>query len=111
MKLLIDQNISKRIIASITDIFPDSVHVVDVSLSDASDLEVRNYAYLNQYILVTTNNEFFDLNMLLENPPKIIHIKGNHVTSNKLEWALRVNQEGIESFYSDSPTTCLSIKA
>tara|TARA_R110002050_G_scaffold300722_2_gene471883 strand:- start:23312 stop:23647 length:336 start_codon:yes stop_codon:yes gene_type:complete len=109
MKLLIDQNISNRIIESISDIFPGSAHVKEANLSDASDEEIRAYAYSNKFALVTTISDFFDLNMVLENAPKIIYIKGNHVTTNKLEWAVRVNQEGIENFISENPATCLTI--
>ena len=37
MKLLFDENISPRLVAGLSDVFPGSVHVRDVGLARATD--------------------------------------------------------------------------
>jgi len=40
MKLLFDQNLSPRLLRLLADLYPDSTHVRDVGLRDASDAEI-----------------------------------------------------------------------
>lgn len=40
MKLLFDQNISPRLVDSLADIFPGSIHVINVKLDKAFDSEL-----------------------------------------------------------------------
>jgi predicted nuclease of predicted toxin-antitoxin system len=37
VRLLFDQNLSRRLVGMLRDAFPDSVHVVDVELDTATD--------------------------------------------------------------------------
>ncbi|UTW66119.1 DUF5615 family PIN-like protein [bacterium SCSIO 12643] len=110
MKLLIDQNISKRIIDSISDIFPGSLHITGTQLSNYSDLEVWNYALKNDFILISTDPEVFDRCVLSEDSPKTVFVFSEIMTTNKMEWALRINQEDIERFYNEDPASCLRIQ-
>jgi len=109
MKLLIDQNISKRIIESISDAFSESIHVTAIQTDTNTDMDIWNFAIKNQLTLVTTDSDFFDLNVISDKSPKIIYVQGEVISTNKMEWALRVNQETIEQFLSENPATCLTI--
>ena len=44
MKLLFDQNISFRITKKINPVFPNSKHVRELALEDASDIEIWRFA-------------------------------------------------------------------
>ena len=44
MKLLLDQNLSDRIISRISDLFPDSTHIKAVGLTEADDRVVWEWA-------------------------------------------------------------------
>jgi predicted nuclease of predicted toxin-antitoxin system len=44
MKLLFDQNLSPRLPYLLVDLYPDSVHVRTVGLTEADDAEVWEYA-------------------------------------------------------------------
>lgn len=111
MKLLIDQNISHRIIDSISDIYPDSIHLTELSLQKYSDLEVWEYALANKFIILTSDPETCNQNVISKNAPLIICIQSEVVTTNKVEWTLRVNQETIEQFVKgDGVSNCLVIK-
>ena len=111
MKLLIDQNISHRIIDSISDIYPDSIHLTEVHLATSSDLEIWEYALNHDLILLTTDPEACNRNVLSSIAPKIICIQSEVVTTNKVEWTLRVNQELIQQFVDgEDLSNCLLIK-
>jgi Domain of unknown function (DUF5615) len=44
VRLLLDQNLSPRLVRALADLFPGSTHVRDVGLSRATDDAVWNYA-------------------------------------------------------------------
>jgi len=44
VKLLLDENLSRRLIGQVADLFPGTVHVSSVDLLQASDVEVWEYA-------------------------------------------------------------------
>lgn len=111
MKLLFDQNISQRIIDSISDIFPNAVHITELGLSNSSDFEVWDYSLKNDFVLVTCDTECVNRNVLSENSPRIICVQADVVTTNKVEWSLRVNQETIVEFINEQgPTNCLILQ-
>ena len=44
MKLLLDQNLAPRLARDLFDIFPDSAHVRDLRMAEASDREIWEHA-------------------------------------------------------------------
>lgn len=111
MKLLIDQNISHNIIDSISDIYPNSIHITELKLVNNSDFEIWEYALTNNYVLLTTDSEACNRNVISNKSPKIICIQSEVVTTTKVEWILRVNQDTIEEFITNnSVSSCLLIK-
>lgn len=55
MKLLFDQNISFRILRRLNDFYNGSSHVTGLGLMNESDIEIWEYAKINQY---TCNSGF-----------------------------------------------------
>lgn len=53
MKLLFDHNLAPSLVRRLTDLFPESEHVFNVGLSESTDIEIREYAYESQLIIVT----------------------------------------------------------
>jgi predicted nuclease of predicted toxin-antitoxin system len=111
MALLIDQNISKKRVESIQDLYPGSVHLSNSGLVNPTDLDVWKYALDKGLVLISTDSGFLNYSILADKSPKTIYIKGEIMTSNKLEWILRVNFETIEHFVNEDPSTCLTIQA
>jgi len=44
MKLLFDQNLSPRLPRVLVDIYPESVHVREINMRDATDTQIWEYA-------------------------------------------------------------------
>lgn len=84
MKLLVDDNISYKIIKGISSIFPESKHISDVRLSAASDLEIWSYARINDFTILTFDSDFIDLATLRGTPPKIILLKTGNLPTSQL---------------------------
>jgi len=57
-KLLFDENISQRVIARISSIYNDAVHVKDFGLEQTDDNKIWNFAKTNDYIIVSKDSDF-----------------------------------------------------
>ena len=58
MKLLFDQNISFRIIKQLERVFPGSKQVKELGLENTSDIEIWEYAKINNFVIVTFDADF-----------------------------------------------------
>jgi predicted nuclease of predicted toxin-antitoxin system len=95
VKLLFDQNMSPRLVRRLADIYPDSEHVYMIGLDAAPDLTIWEYARDNEYIIVTRDADFSDLNVMLGFPPKVIWVRRGNCTTGEMEAILRSNHEAI----------------
>jgi len=114
MKLLLDQDISFRIINKIQDIFPDSKQVIDIGLEDSKDFLLWTFAKENNYCIVTFDGDFYDLGLLKGHPPKVIWLRLGNTSTQNIEKALRKNFNLIRAFLTDpnySDIGCLEINS
>lgn len=70
MKLLLEENLSRRLLKSLHRLYPGSAHVDDVSLHGASDLDVWRFAALHGLTIVSKDDDFRQLSFLHGAPPK-----------------------------------------
>lgn len=87
MKLLLDANLSWRLIKQLKTDFAEVFHVNQIGLAmPASDVEIWKWAKVNRAIIVTNDEDFFNLLMQKGFPPKIVllHV-GNQSTKNIVE--------------------------
>ena len=80
MKLLLDANISCKLIKALTPAFDECAHVDLIGLKvPADDKDIWNYALNNGYVIITKDNDFLDLLELKGFPPKVVLLKtGNN---------------------------------
>lgn len=101
MKLLLDQNLSPRLVQRLADLYPESVHVESVGLDRALDREVWQYARTNQFIIVSKDADFNELSLMWGSPPKIIWIRRGNCNTQTIESLLRDNVEVVKAFDID----------
>ena len=106
MRLLFDQNLPPRLVDSLSEFFPDSIHVMNLRLDQASDREIREYASQNDYTIVTKDADFGDLNLLFGFPPKVVWIRRGNCSAREVENLLRENHDSISAL-DDEPETGL----
>jgi predicted nuclease of predicted toxin-antitoxin system len=75
VKLLLDENLSRKLVTRLADLFPESIHVSHVDLLEASDGAVWDYAKANGFVIVTADADFFELAITLGPPPKVIWLR------------------------------------
>ena len=58
MKLLLDENLSRRIVVSLQAGFPGTSHVSLLGLDRATDYAIWRYAKDGDYVVVTKDDDF-----------------------------------------------------
>jgi predicted nuclease of predicted toxin-antitoxin system len=110
MKVLIDQNISHRILTFIQNDLYNFEHVRNVGLKDANDYEIFMYARNNNFDSILTLDEDFQFLLLTQNqPPKIIWIKVGNCPTKILAELINNNSSIISFFLTDENSDCLEI--
>lgn len=110
MKLLIDQNVSRKLVSRLISNFPDSAHVFDLGLENSSDQLIWEYAKSNNFIILTFDADFYNFSVVWGFPPKIIWIKSFNQTTLFVEQLLLEYQSAITDFVNDTNLACLELK-
>ncbi len=101
MKLLFDQNISYRILKQLPEEFLGSVHVTSEKLTDATDLEIWEYAKKHDFIIVTFDADFADISTVKGHPPKVIWLRLRDTRTDNVLRVLSENIESLQIFVAD----------
>jgi len=110
MKLLLfDQNLSPRLIERLADVYPESVHVSTIDMGNALDIEIWQYAYDNNYMIVTKDADFSDLGLIKGFPPKIIWIRRGNCSRHDIEIILREYYSEINALSENTETGILTL--
>ncbi len=107
--LLFDNNISHRVLPKISNLFPDSTHVMLENLDEATDMEVWRFAKMRNLTIVTKDSDFNDMAILKGAPPKVIWIKIGNCRVNEMVEFLNKRYEEIEAFLEDEEAVILEI--
>ena len=109
MKLLLDQNLSFRLLEGLEAAYPGSTQVRFVGLEQTDDLTIWRFAKENGFTIVTNDSDFHEISLVYGEPPKVIWLK----CGNKPKWyvlgLLINNQDKIEAFHKEQESSCLEI--
>ena len=75
MKLLLDENLSRRLVPFLQHDYPGSNQVVLLGMASASGKEVWQKARDEGYVIVTRAAAFQELSLVWGQPPKVIWLK------------------------------------
>ena len=106
MKLLLDENLSPRLIELLSDIYPGSEHVHRLGLGSSVDEYVWVYAKEHGFAIVSKDSDFADRSVLQGAPPKVIWIRSGNCTTAVVEMLLRNSAQAVMRFV-DGEETCL----
>lgn len=107
MKLLLDENLSPRLVDLLSDLYPGSDHVQNLNLGAANDSEVWDYAKLHGFAIVSKDSDFAERSVLESDPPKIIWVRLGNCSTAAAEKLLRSAHEMIRGFLEEDEETCL----
>ena len=109
MKLLLDQNISHRLVKSLVQFYPDTTQVSLLGMDRSDDVVIWEMAREEGYAIVTLDADFYEYSLLRGGPPLVIWLKcGNQPKSVILRRLLDRRHE-IESAALDSNIWCIEI--
>ncbi|MEG4346530.1 DUF5615 family PIN-like protein [Microcoleus sp. A003_D6] len=109
MKLLFDQNLSRKLVTRLADIFPNASHVQLHGLAEKTDTEVWDFAKLNDFCIVTQDADFTERSRLYSSPPKVVWLRCGNAPTNQVETLIRSGQEAIQELLSNSSIHCLEL--
>jgi len=75
MKLLLDENLSRRIVPFLQHAFPGSTQVALLGLQSATDQDIWNRAKSDGYVVVTRDADFQELALVWGSPPKVVRLR------------------------------------
>lgn len=104
MKLLFDQNLSPRLPRLLAELYPDSMHVREVGLREASDATIWEFAKKNGFTIVSKDSDFQQRSLLFGFPPKSIWIRVGNCPVKPIEDLLRNRVDAIRAFVQDTVT-------
>ena len=110
MKLLLDQNLSDRIISGISDLFPDSTHIKAVGLTEADDRVVWEWAKQHGFTIVSKDTDFHQRAIVFGHPPKVIWLRVGNCQSSLITNLLRSRYQVIRQFIESETESLLVLE-
>jgi predicted nuclease of predicted toxin-antitoxin system len=96
VKLLLD-----KLVTRLAELYPESIHVVEVGLLASLDREVWDFAKREDFIIVSTDSDFYDLATTIGPPPKVVWLRRWRDPTRDAEQVLRREAVRITEFASD----------
>lgn len=107
MKLLLDENLSDRIVPQILDLYPDSSHVKSHGLIHTDDLLIWSFAQEHGYTIVSKDSDFHQRSLVFGHPPKFVYLRAGNGPTSRITQLLRSNFVLLAAFDSDPGTSIL----
>lgn len=109
MKLLLDENLSRRIVPMLLTDYPGSSQIALLQLEASTDRQIWEYAKENDYVIVTRDSDFHELSTLYGSPPKVIWLKtGNQSKATTLRGLLDRKEEISAALFQEDKS-CIEI--
>jgi predicted nuclease of predicted toxin-antitoxin system len=88
VKLLLDENLSRRLVAALEAKFPGTTHIEFVGLLGATDVAICEFASLHGFVVVTKDEDFDRLVALRQFTPKLIRLVLGNASNEQISQAL-----------------------
>lgn len=111
MKLLLDENLSPRLVAALSLVYPDSRHLEDLGLRGATDQQVWDAAREGRFVLVSKDNDFRQFSFLYGAPPKVVWLAAGNAGTDAIRDLLSSKLSTIEDFVRDPDAAFLVLQA
>jgi predicted nuclease of predicted toxin-antitoxin system len=109
MSLLFDQNLSRRLVALLADVYPNSNHVMLAGLADVDDLMVWSFAATNGLAIVSKDSDFQVLSRTRGSPPKVVWLRIGNGPTRDVESLLRSRCVDVCAFLADPAQALLEL--
>ena len=107
MRLLLDQNLSRRLVRMLESDYPSSSHVAELGLSTATDSAIWDFARDHNFMVVSKDSDFRQLAFLLGPPPKAIWLRVGNATTLAVLDVIRQHHDAIAEFAANDDEALL----
>ena len=109
MKLLLDENLSHRVVSQIQSLFPGSTHVHEVGLQRSDDATVWAFARDHGFTIVSKDADFHQLSFLHGPPPKVVWLRVGNCSTEQVLSVLRKHVDHLRAFEADDESAFLIV--
>ncbi|MEO6051201.1 MAG: DUF5615 family PIN-like protein [Pyrinomonadaceae bacterium] len=109
MKLLLDQNLSWRLVGQLEELYPGTSHIKTVLSTEADDRDIWLYAKEDGFTIVSKDDDFEQRSVLLGHPPKVIWIRLGNCKTFDVLLLLQRSVKTILAFAADHEKSILPI--
>ena len=109
MKLLLDENLSRRLLPFLQETDPESSQVAWLGMQQASDLDVWRYAGEHGYVLVTQDADFYDLSLTRGAPLLVLWLRSGNVDKPLILQLLLERRQEIQAAFATG-ITCVELR-
>ncbi len=102
MKLLLDENLSRRLVPLLQGDFPGSIHVSAVDMLRTPDPQIWDYAKANDFTIITKDDDFLAIAQRNGSPPKLIMVELGNCTNVELAARLKASAAELAEFASNT---------
>lgn len=110
MKLLLDQNLSRRLLPLLAPSFAGSTHVQLLGMETADDRAIWDFAGSEGFAVVTKDADFVEIGMVGGFPPKIVWLNCGNVSNARLHEVLIAHTDAIIAFLAAGGEGVLEIE-
>jgi len=75
VKLLFDENLSRKLVIRLAELYPESAHVAEADLLESPDRGIWEFAKAQDFVIVSTDSDFYELATTIGPPPKVVWLR------------------------------------
>ena len=109
VRLLLDENLSERLLQPLAEFFPGSEHIGNLAKAGTTDGLLWDLARAGGFILTTRDEDFVGMSVLQEAPPKVLWLNVGKSRNAVIAALLQSHAADIERFSVHDEYTFLAI--
>ena len=102
MKLLLDENLSRRLVPALQSRFPGSSQVALLGLERVADAELCAFAAAEGFVIVSKDDDFHRLVAARGYRPRLVHLSLGNAGNDRILTALLTAADAIEAALEDA---------
>lgn len=109
MALVLDANLSRRLVGRLSEVYPGMDHVAFAGLGAADDAEIWDFAAARGLAIVSKDGDFRQRALVYGPPPKVIWLRVGNAGTDAIEALLRARASDVRVFLADADGALLVI--
>jgi predicted nuclease of predicted toxin-antitoxin system len=109
VRLLLDENLSERLLQPLGELFPRSEHIGNLTKAGTTDRLLWDLALTGGFILTTRDEDFVGMSVLQKAPPKVLWLNVGRSRNAVIAALAQSHAADIERFAAHDEYTFLAI--